>query len=120
MSSVIKIELLTEGPYSVGTRWRETRKMFGKEETQEMWVVEAVANRRTIIRAEDGGAIYETAFRLSPIASRTEVEVNFSASTPNANLVQKATWFVFGPIGAQLTKRMLKSMLAEIAAAAEK
>ena len=24
------VELITEGPYRVGTRWRETRRMFGK------------------------------------------------------------------------------------------
>ena len=36
LSGVTAVEMLTPGPYAVGTRWRETRRMFGKEETQEM------------------------------------------------------------------------------------
>ncbi|MEM9945500.1 MAG: SRPBCC family protein [Cyanobacteria bacterium P01_D01_bin.36] len=34
MDGLIKIEKLTDGPYSVGTQWRETRKMFGKEASE--------------------------------------------------------------------------------------
>ncbi len=31
MPNLVSMKLLTEGAYGVGTKWRETRKMFGKE-----------------------------------------------------------------------------------------
>ena len=40
LSSIDSIQMLTEGPYSVGTRWKETRSMLGRAETVEMWVSE--------------------------------------------------------------------------------
>ena len=30
LSGVTQVEPLTEGPYGVGTKWRETRRMFGR------------------------------------------------------------------------------------------
>ncbi|GAA2640274.1 hypothetical protein GCM10010307_40310 [Streptomyces vastus] len=38
LSSVSKVEILTDGTFDVGTRWRETRRMFGRDATEEMWV----------------------------------------------------------------------------------
>jgi uncharacterized protein YndB with AHSA1/START domain len=39
MPNLVRMELLTEGAYGVGTRWRETRKMFGKEAAEVFEVV---------------------------------------------------------------------------------
>lgn len=33
-----KLEVLTSGPYAAGTRWRETRKIYGREATEEFEV----------------------------------------------------------------------------------
>lgn len=38
LSGVERIEVLTEGGFAVGTRWRETRRMLGREATEEMYV----------------------------------------------------------------------------------
>ncbi|MFT5139698.1 MAG: hypothetical protein ACI9H8_000017 [Lysobacterales bacterium] len=38
MSGLIRIEKLTEGEFAVGTRWREVRKMYGKEAVEEFEV----------------------------------------------------------------------------------
>ena len=38
--AIKKLELLTPGPMCMGTRFRETRVMFGKEATEEMEVIE--------------------------------------------------------------------------------
>ena len=47
LSGVTRVEPLTEGPYRVGTRWRETRRMFGREDTQQLRVTlgDRVASR---------------------------------------------------------------------------
>jgi uncharacterized protein YndB with AHSA1/START domain len=34
----VRLEKLTPGPFGVGTEWRETRKMFGKESTEHVRV----------------------------------------------------------------------------------
>jgi hypothetical protein len=41
LSGVEYVELISEGPYRVGTRWRETRRMFGKEATEQLQVTVA-------------------------------------------------------------------------------
>ena len=35
---ITALEMLSEGPFGEGTRWRETRVMFKKEAVEEMWV----------------------------------------------------------------------------------
>lgn len=45
MPNLVKIETVTSGPYGPGTRWRETRKMFGKEATWEFEVKRAEPGR---------------------------------------------------------------------------
>ncbi|MGW5075187.1 SRPBCC family protein [Rhodococcus sp. NPDC004095] len=37
LSGVTRVERVEGAGYDVGTRWRETRRMFGKEATEEMW-----------------------------------------------------------------------------------
>lgn len=38
VSGIERIEMLTDGPVGAGTRFRETRIMFGREATEEMKV----------------------------------------------------------------------------------
>jgi carbon monoxide dehydrogenase subunit G len=38
MPNFVRIEKLTPGPLRVGSQWRETRKMFGKESTEQFEV----------------------------------------------------------------------------------
>lgn len=38
MPNLVRIERLTEENFGVGTRWRETRRMFGREATEEFEV----------------------------------------------------------------------------------
>lgn len=66
LSGVDAIELLSDGPYGPGTRWRETRTMFGLKDTVEMEVSESVPPERTVVLAEVGDVIYRTELRLRP------------------------------------------------------
>ena len=40
MEGLVKVEPLSEHPYGVGTKWRETRKLFGQEATEVFEVTE--------------------------------------------------------------------------------
>ena len=44
--SISDSELLTEGPYDVGTTWHEKRTMFGHHGEEELHVVECEAPRK--------------------------------------------------------------------------
>lgn len=52
MEGFVRIEKRTDGPFGVGTVWRETRKMFGREATEEFDVVEVDAPRRLALHVD--------------------------------------------------------------------
>ncbi|MFC9733695.1 SRPBCC family protein [Streptomyces roseolus] len=58
LSGVQRVEVLTEGGFGVGTRWRETRKMLGKEATEEMTVTECEPPDRYVTVADSHGMHY--------------------------------------------------------------
>jgi uncharacterized protein YndB with AHSA1/START domain len=53
MPNLVRMEMLTDGPYGVGTKWRETRKMFGKE-AAEVFEVTGLAPGKHIELFVDG------------------------------------------------------------------
>ncbi len=66
ISAIEKMEIL-EKPDSglVGLKWRETRTMFGKTATEEMWITSAVENESYDVRAESHGTVYESTLGIS-------------------------------------------------------
>jgi carbon monoxide dehydrogenase subunit G len=118
LTGVTAIERVDDGPYTVGTRWRETRKVLGKAETEEMWVAEVQAPLRTVVRSTGPEVDYVTTFTLTPDASGTTVEMVFGADTPEPSRVQKVLWRTFGALGRRVTQRMMERDLRDIASAA--
>ncbi len=80
VSGITKIEMLTDGPVGVGTRFRETRIMFGKEATEEMEVTAFEAPRRYVLGCESHGSRYASEFLLTPKGQGTEVQMSFEAT----------------------------------------
>jgi hypothetical protein len=85
MSGVERIELLTRGPFGVGSRWRETRVAVGSTAaTEEVVVVECDPPRRFAVDATSRGAVFHTE---STFAARgpaeTEVRVVLDGEPPN-------------------------------------
>ena len=119
LSGVTRVEVLTDGPYAVGTRWRETRKMMGKEETQEMYVTELEAPIRTTVEAESGGVHYVSTFTLTPAASGTHLLMTFGGEQPDPSGVQKLAWTVFGRLGLRMARKVMVQDLDDIARRAE-
>ena len=52
MPGFVRIEMLTEGDFGVGTEWRETRKLFGKEATEQFEVTECRPPSRLGMRVD--------------------------------------------------------------------
>ena len=66
LSGVEKIEVVEQPATGlVGTRWKETRILFGKPATVEKWITEAKENEFYTTRAEQDGFVFITTNRVS-------------------------------------------------------
>ncbi len=77
VKGIVKLELLTPGPVGVGTRFRETRVMFGKEATEEMTISAFDPPRSYETKARSCGAEYHSILRFVPDGGGTRVDVEF-------------------------------------------
>ena len=62
VTGITNIEFLTDQESGVGTRFRETRVMKGKEHTVELEVTEQVENDHVRIVSDENGTIWDTVF----------------------------------------------------------
>lgn len=119
LRGVSRLEVLEGSGYEVGTRWRETRRIFGMEETQTMEVADCDPPRATTVTSRSAGVEYRKVWTLEPTDDGTLLTVCFGASHPDPNLLQRLTATLFGHVGAAVTTRLLGQDLADIAARAE-
>ena len=76
---IAAVEILTEQKHGVGTRFRETRIMNGREAVAELEVTECVDNERIRIVCDQGGAVWDTVFLVSPTETGTQLEMTMDA-----------------------------------------
>lgn len=114
VESIRRIELLTEGPIGVGTRWRETRRMFGKDATEEMEITAYEPPTDLTVRANSHGTDYVTVFRFEAADGGTRLTEEFTATMAEPNLFQRVMWLVFGSVGARMTKKMMVTELDDV------
>ena len=119
LSGIDSIQMLSEGPYGEGTRWKETRTMMGRSETVEMWVAQADPPRSTTVKALQGGADYTSRFSLAERDGGTDLTLTFGADVVKPTALSKIAMALFGKIGMSMTRKALAKDLAEIAAKAE-
>ena len=77
ISAITSVELLTEGEIGVGTRFRETRVMFGKEASEEMEIVEFERPSRLVYTAASHGCSYRSTHELTEKDGGTELSMTF-------------------------------------------
>lgn len=114
------VEVLDGTRYAAGTRWRETRRAFGKEEVQTYEVAEVQPPRRTAVTSRFAGVDYRKVYTLEKTDEGTLLTLCFGASHPDPNLLQRLTATLFGQVGAAVTTRQLNQDLADIASRAER
>jgi carbon monoxide dehydrogenase subunit G len=119
LSGINAVQMLTDGPYGEGTRWKETRTMMGRAETVEMWVDQADPPRSTTVKANQAGADYTTRFSLAERDGGTDLTLTFGAEVVKPTVLSRVTMALFGKIGMSITRKALAKDLAEIAAKAE-
>jgi hypothetical protein len=112
---VARTERLQGRGFGTGARWRETRRLFGKEETQTLEVAEATRFRNATVVSRSAGVDYRTVYTLESTDGGTLVTVCFGASHPDPNLLKRLTATLFGHVGAAVTTRLLNQDLADLA-----
>ena len=110
---ILKVELLSEGPVGPGFRWRETRKMMGKEATEEMWFDEFDPPRRYTVKAHSHGTQYLSVYDFEAAGDETVVHMTFSAEPET--LGAKILAALLGWMGKGTVKKMLEADMDALA-----
>ena len=85
---IVDVEILSETRRGVGTRFRETRLMGGKEATAEMEVTEYVEGDRVRIVSDTGGTVWDSVFTVGP-ASPEELSRQRAAGSLSAGRLSR-------------------------------
>lgn len=76
---IVKVEMLSDVRSGVGTRFRETRKMKGREASTVLEITEYAPSERVRFVAESGGALWDSLFAVRPAAGGTELALTMEA-----------------------------------------
>lgn len=121
LRSVKECELLTEGAYDVGTRWRERRTLFGHHGPEQLHVVESDPPLRTVVEAEVGDDVIRTAYRLTPAGpdhTSTRLAMTTTVEMSHRSAMSRAMWAMFGGFSFDQSRKVLEHDLADIEAEA--
>lgn len=76
---ITKVEYLTEQQRGVGTKFRETRVMRGREATTELEVREYEPPNSVRLVSDAGGTVWDTTFRLAEAGAGTRLSMQMDA-----------------------------------------
>jgi len=118
ISGILEIEILEGGgDFGIGTKWRETRKMFGREATEVMEVTELEPGKSYTTEANSHGAHYRSKMSVEPVGAGSRVTMTF-AGEPHGTIA-KVMAATVGKLFEGATRKAIQQDLADIAAAAE-
>ena len=108
ISGITRMEVVTDGPVGVGTRFRESRMMFKREATEEMEVSVFDPPERFGFTCESCGCRYQTEMRFTSNGSGTDVSLAFQAEP--LNVLARMMAFLMKPIMKSCISAMQKDM----------
>lgn len=115
---IAKVERLDDGTgFGVGTSWRETRVMFGKEATETMTVTALEPGRSYATEADSRGTHYRSVITVTPHGTGSRLAMEFEGR-PHGKVARAAV--LIGKLFEGATRRMIRRDLDDIAAAAER
>ena len=79
--AIISTEFIGDLKHGVGTRFRETRSMQGREMTVELEVTEFVKNKHIRIISDTNGTLWDSVFTVRPDGEFTELNLIMEAKT---------------------------------------
>lgn len=117
ISGVQSVELLTPGPVAAGTRFRETRSMFGRHATEDMTLAQIEPPHRFLLTAFNHGTAYRAEHLFASEATGTRTTLVFEGR-PVTLLAR-----LFAPLGRLflvILKRQLENDFADLKREAER
>ena len=116
VADIIRVEVLTPGPVGVGTSFKETRKMFGKECTETMTVTAFEPGKLVELSAGSCGAVFTTRFTFEPDGGKSRVVVAFRSKAVSlyAKLFTPLAFLMMG-----MMKKCIARDVAQVRAALE-
>lgn len=120
ISAIQSVERLDDLPeFGIGTRWRETRTMFGRTASEEMVVTEIEPGLSYLTEANNHGVQYLSRMQIEPTApDACTLTMHFDAKT--SGFLNKTLGALVGRMMMSTTKKVIKQDLDEIAIAAER
>lgn len=116
INGIKSLQVLSTGPVGRGTRFRETRVMFGKEAVEEMEITRFEAPTTYTVEGDSCGAHFASTYTLHEVAGTTKLR--FEIQTRPTTFFAK----VMSPLGflmAGSMKKLLAQDNADIKRAAE-
>lgn len=116
IDGITSVEVLTDGPVGVGTRFRESRVMFGKEHTETLEFVAFDPPRSYGVDCESSGVLFVSRFTFEPDGAGTRVTMDMRSKslTLKARLMTPMMLLCAGAV-----KKAMQQDLADIKRAAE-
>jgi carbon monoxide dehydrogenase subunit G len=119
LSGVTRIERLDDGTgFDVGTRWRETRTVLGREASEEL-AVTAIdhADRRCVLEADNRGTHYVSTMAATP--TPTGALLQMTLESRDGGFAGRLRARTIGRAVEGMTRSALEQDLRDVAAAAE-
>ena len=80
IQAIVNLEVVTDGPVGVGTRFRETRIMFKKRATEEMEITGWDPPNSYTTECDSCGCHYTSIITVAPDGSGARVDMSFDAT----------------------------------------
>lgn len=77
--AIKRIEFLSDRRTGLGTRWRETRIMFGRDATEDLEITGWLPPHEYTVSATSHGCEYRSVLRVAPSGAGSTLEFEFSA-----------------------------------------
>ena len=118
LSGVQRVEMVRNGAFQVGTCWRETRRILGREQTEEMTVTDVSPGRSYRVESDSRGTHYVTDVRVTPAGAGTDLALTFSAEPQGR--AQRALGRLLGGLAMKTVRAQMQRDLDDLARAAER
>jgi uncharacterized membrane protein len=118
IGGITAVDVLSDGPFGPGFRWRETRTMFGRAATEEMWVTDAQESSSYEVAASSHGSDYLSTYTFEEVPGGTRVTVTFSGEP--RSLAAKGMHLLTGWLAKGSVVKMLQQDLDDLAGVCER
>jgi carbon monoxide dehydrogenase subunit G len=117
VKGIVRVEMLTDGPVGLGTKFKETRIMFKREATETMEVTAYEPPHRVQLSANSCGAEFHSEFKITPEGNGSRVDVTMTTKPLSlfAKLMSPLSFLMVGTM-----KKCLQDDLEDIKSYLEK